>query len=214
MKRAFIYIGVMAVAAITLSTAYYVSYKKTLEIFEEKHASETQPIEVEATKEPDVVDTDIVEADTVKQDIITNKTNFKLITYDLQNNSYKEETKLIPSEWIGLSREELIDCLSDYINNLPLDEVKNGLISYDLQSFSKDSIVLIKNYDSASMPYEYYVTVVNYEVIVYYCDKKTVFEYTGIDARNLSYSEQTKLIDGIYVLDQEELYGILENYSS
>ncbi len=210
MKRTFLYIGVMFIAAVTLSTAYYVSYKKTLEHYQQDKTNESIPSEVVEKEVPDSV----VEADTIKEALITNKTEFKLITYDLQNNSYKEETKSVSSDWIGLNRQELLDSLSEYMKNLPLDEVRAGLISYDLQSFSKDTIVLIKNYDSASMPYEYYVTAVNYEVVVFYCDKKTVFEYTGIDARNLSNTEQTKLLEGIFVLDKEELYGILENYSS
>ena len=210
MKRTFLYIGVMFIAAITLSTAYYVSYKKTLEHYQQDNTKETLPLEAVANDQPDTA----VEVDTVKEALITNKTDYKLITYDLQNNSYKEETKSIPSDWIGLNREQLIDNLTTYMNDLPLEEVRAGLISCDLQSFSSDSITLMKNYDSASMPYEYYLTVVNYEVVVYYCDKKTVFEYTGIDARNLATTEQSKLLEGIYVLDKEELYGILENYSS
>lgn len=213
MKRAYIYIGIMVGAALILSAVSYLSYKKTMEKYEEKlvtQTQETKPItKVETNKEPATK-----EADTVKQDRITSSTVFKLITYDLQNNSYKEETKKIPSDWIGLNREELLDSLSEYMKELPLEEVRAGLLSYDLQSFSNKTIALIKNYDSTSMPYEYYVTVVNYEVVVYYCDKKTIFEYTGIDARNLSYEDQNKLIEGIYVLDKEELYGILENYSS
>ncbi|MFA9465782.1 MAG: hypothetical protein ACERKN_15990 [Velocimicrobium sp.] len=208
MKRAFIYIGVMFVAAITLSTAYYVSYKKTLEQYQNP-TTKVPPIEADLAQTPDTA-----KVDTITEDLITSKTNFTLITNDLQTNSYQEESKLIPSDWIGLNRQDLISYLADYMNNLPLSEIKNGLKSYDLQSFSSDLIVLIKSYDEASMPYEYYVTVINYEIIVYYCDKKTIFEYTGIDARNLSTAEQNKLIEGIYVLDKEELYGMLENYSS
>lgn len=210
MKRAFIYIGVMVLAAVTLSTAYYVSYKKTLEHYQKESPAETIPQKTVTNN----TDEDTISVDTVKEPLITNRTTYKLITYDMQNNSYKEETQTLPSEWIGCNRQQLIDSLADYMNNLSLEEVRAGLISYDLQSFSKDSIVLIKNYDSSSMPYEYYVTAANYEVVVYYCDKKTIFEYTGIDARNLSTEEQNKLVKGIFVLDKEELYGILENYSS
>lgn len=210
MKRAFIYIGVMVLAAVTLSTAYYVSYKKTLDHYQKDSQEDTVPQKT-VINNPE---NDTVSVDTVKEALITNRTEYKLITYDMQTNSYKEETQTLPSEWIGKDREELVDALADYMNDLSLEEVRAGLISYDLQSFSKDSIVLIKNYDSSSMPYEYYITVSNYEVTVYYCDKKTIFEYTGIDARNLSAEEQAKLLKGIFVLDKEELYGILENYSS
>jgi hypothetical protein len=52
------------------------------------------------------------------------------------------------------------------------------------------------------------------EVVVYYGDKKTVYEYTGIETKNLSREEKTMLKKGIEVKDEEELYQILENYSS
>ena len=51
-------------------------------------------------------------------------------------------------------------------------------------------------------------------VTVFYKDKKTVFEYTNIEAKYLPQSEIDKLYDGIYVKDKEELYTILEGYSS
>lgn len=214
MKRAFLYIGIMCAAAITLSTAYYISYKKTLEKYQSEHQAEvvdTIPDQTVALPSPVP---EVVETDTAKEDLITNKTKLIVITNDLKNNSYVEEEHDIVTDWIGKNREELEQYLSKYMSDLPLNEVREGLISYDLQSFSPQKVVVIKNYDSDKMPYEYFVTVINYEVVVYYCDQKTIFEYTGIDARNLSVDEQNNLLKGIFVKDQEELYGMLENYSS
>lgn len=207
MKKTGIFIAIMALAAIAFSTAYYATYKKTVE------KDKNQPLSITQQAESGLEGI-TVPADTVKEELITKNTKYKLITYDSNKNAYMEEEKMLPVEWIGYTRDELINYLSSYMKELSLEEVRKGLISYDLQSFSKDRIVLIKNYDADSMPYEYYVTLFNYEVVVYYCDKKTVFEYTGIDARNLSYEDQKQLLAGIFVLDQAELYGILENYSS
>ena len=52
------------------------------------------------------------------------------------------------------------------------------------------------------------------EIVVYYSDKKRVFEYTGLMIDSLPEEELLKLEQGFYVKDKEELYGILENYSS
>lgn len=43
---------------------------------------------------------------------------------------------------------------------------------------------------------------------------KTVYEHTGIKISSLSAKERKQLKKGIEVKDEEELYGILENYSS
>ena len=51
-------------------------------------------------------------------------------------------------------------------------------------------------------------------VIVYYSDKKTVFDYTGIEAATLSDKNQSELSLGKYVKDDDELYALLEGYTS
>lgn len=51
-------------------------------------------------------------------------------------------------------------------------------------------------------------------MIAYYGDMKTVYEHTGIAVSSLSRKEKQQLKKGIEVKDEEELYGILENYSS
>ena len=49
---------------------------------------------------------------------------------------------------------------------------------------------------------------------IYYGDKKTIFDYTGIKASRLDKKERNALKKGVEVKDEDELYGILENYSS
>ena len=51
-------------------------------------------------------------------------------------------------------------------------------------------------------------------VTVFYSDMETVFEYTHIPAVELTEEDRTALIEGIYVKDREELYSILEGFSS
>ena len=54
----------------------------------------------------------------------------------------------------------------------------------------------------------------NGEVVVYYSDKSTVYEYTGIRTDSLSEDEQVRIRIGYFVSDEEELYSLLESYSS
>ena len=51
-------------------------------------------------------------------------------------------------------------------------------------------------------------------ITVFYIDKKTVFEYTNIEMKDLPQEEIDKLYVGVYVKDEQELYTILEGYSS
>jgi hypothetical protein len=51
-------------------------------------------------------------------------------------------------------------------------------------------------------------------LVVYFSDNHKVYEYTNIEVQELPKQLQTEILDGMYVETLEELYGILENYSS
>jgi len=56
----------------------------------------------------------------------------------------KEEILPTPSYLIGLNREEVIQYLHDYTQDLPLNEFEKGLMTFELMIFSQDNIVLRK----------------------------------------------------------------------
>ncbi len=62
--------------------------------------------------------------------------------------------------------------------------------------------------------YSFELAEVDGEVVVYYNDKKTIYENTGIMTENLSADEIAMLKIGYFVEGEEQLFGILENYSS
>lgn len=51
-------------------------------------------------------------------------------------------------------------------------------------------------------------------ITVYLSDKKTVFEYTSIDAKSLPAEIEAEIKNGKYIKNTEELYSFLETYSS
>ena len=104
--------------------------------------------------------------------------------------------------------------MKDYMKSLPLAEYEKGLISYELKSFSIDRLVMRKTYDASFLPYKFYVNIVDGYVTVYYSDLETVYEYTHIYAADLSEEARIALNQGIFVKDREELYSLLEGYSS
>ncbi len=102
----------------------------------------------------------------------------------------------------------------DYMDSVPVEEFLQGLQSMGVVSYAPDRLVIKKIFDSSKVSYRFYLIAVEGEVVVYYGDKKTVYEYTGIETKKLSKEERQALKNGIEIKDEEELYGVLENYSS
>lgn len=124
------------------------------------------------------------------------------------------ESETVDPEWIGLTRQEIISCLAREISDMSLEEYQKGLVSSQLSSFSEERIVIEKTYNSKSHPYEFYMMVYDNMLVVYYSDKKTVYEYTGIMVDDIPEKDQITLNHGMYIRDEEELYELLQSYSS
>lgn len=61
---------------------------------------------------------------------------------------------------------------------------------------------------------EFFIRSLEGELVVYYNDKETIFDKTGIDTDSLGEVERNRLKEGYYVKDEESLYALLESYSS
>jgi len=145
---------------------------------------------------------------------IDSGTEYVLEVYDREKDLLSEYELNPPAYLIGLDRTGLLQYVSDYMMHIPLEEFQKGLLSYEVVSFSEDQVILRKVYDASTVPYQYYLVVERGYLVVYYADQKTVYEYTGIQARDLPEEEQIKLAYGIFLKDQGELYGVLQGYSS
>jgi len=62
--------------------------------------------------------------------------------------------------------------------------------------------------------YKYFLKAQDGNIVAYYGDQKTVFDYTGVSIEKLSLDEKKELEEGIFVRDLDELYALLEHYSS
>lgn len=148
------------------------------------------------------------------EDKLSVDTVYQIQSYDVNTENTATDYETLPQELVGLTREEVDDYCSKYMDKLPVEEYLDGLQSIGVVSFSKERLVIKKIFDSTKVAFRYYLIVVDGEVVVYYGDKKTVYEYTGIEAKNLSKEDRKMLKQGMEVRDDEELYSILENYSS
>lgn len=213
MKKACIIITSIFAVIILFSGSYYLSYKAALEQFN-KEATKKDSQLLKTVEENKLDNRD----DSMKVDYVVDgvkpTTKYILETYNVKEKSFSREIQDIPNYLIGFNRKEIINYLSRYMGELSVEESKKGLVSYELVSFSTDEMILRKTYNSDNIKYKYYMMVLDGYVTVYYSDKKTVFEYTDIELKNLPEEDQNKLVEGYYVEDQEELYGILEGYTS
>lgn len=216
MKKIITYTAGFLTVAILFSTCYYFSYKSALNEFNQRSADPGSDIIItaqELTKQQEG-EQPAIEADRSQKDTVSPSTQIEMETYDVITGTTSRDQVSAPDYLIGLDREGIIKYLNQYMQEVPLEEYQKGLLSYELVSFSDNNVVLKKTYNSDSIRYKYCIIVRDNMVVVYYSDKKTVYEYTGITASDLPEEEQKRLNYGLFIKDDEELYGILENYSS
>ena len=60
----------------------------------------------------------------------------------------------------------------------------------------------------------FYLKVEDNNIVVYCDDKQTVYMYTTISALKLPQAQQSQIVNGIYMENEEALYSFLETYSS
>lgn len=220
MKRfCYSFAGVLSVI-LFFSVCYYVSFQNTIEKMEEKkkHSVEIPEILSEAMEERldshEAVDSTKTAEAAADDAIITSDTVcvYEIIYLDSDSSMCYEAKPT--AEIAGLNRIQLRNKLKKYIDNMPVTEYEEGLISYELLSFSPERVVMQKVYDQNKVRYKYYVTVKNKEVVVYYSDRKTVFEYTGISCESLEDDIEIALEIGIPINDIESLYDYLSGITS
>lgn len=143
---------------------------------------------------------------------VLNTTNCKVIIVDLFNNKRTEKSSKVPEYFVGLTRQQIDKYYDNYMQNIPVEEVEKGLQTINVLEFSSNEIVIEKIYDESSV--KYYIMDRDGYIKVYYGDKKTLYENTGIKTDTLPDTEKKNLEAGICVDDKDELLSILEGYSS
>lgn len=117
--------------------------------------------------------------------------------YEECDHIIKEYIK-IPEEYVNLTKEELIEKQDDW----------------EIESFSKDKIILIKQVDGLCN--EHYVLKENNgTIVVYQVDEnnnETLKEETGIAIEYLTESDRLRLEEGIRIYGNEELNSTLEDF--
>ena len=217
LKKASLYLLSFILICVMFSACYYLSYLRALNDFNNKaieHKEQLYALNNKPTPTVPVTQTDNSVPVYQNDSTVKPTTKYTLQIYDLKTDTTQTQDLNPPGYLVGLTRNQVTEYLTSYMADLPLSEYNKGLISYELISFSEDQIIIKKTYNKDFVPSMFYVAIKEGKVIVYNSDQKSVFKYTEIEAKNLPEADRTALIHGIYVNSEDELYSLLESYSS
>lgn len=215
-KRASIYLMSFVFICVMFTTCYYLSYLHALNDFNKQAVEQNRQLYGLLEKvQPTPVITEEDSAEVLQADMtVQPSTKYTLQIYDMKSGTTETENLNPPADLVGLTREEVMEYLSTYMSDMPLSEYNKGLISFELIYFSEDEIIIKKSYNEDFVPYRFYVVIKDGYVVVFNSDLKSVYSYTHIEARSLPEDDRIALIQGIYVNSLDELYALLESYSS
>lgn len=198
MRRRYIIISCFFVASILLGVMCYGSYRYSERVAEERRKEETKTEQTEAGTEQKV----------------TSDTKYILEIYNEDTEELVKEERDMPSEYAGMTREEMEAYLKQCVNAMAADEQEAGLTDMRLVSFSKEKLVIRKSYREPKQERGFFLKLTDGEVAIYHRDGKTLYEKTGIMEENIPENERKKLRKGFIVENEKDLYSILENFSS
>lgn len=212
--------GLITVFSIGNYYCYEAALNRFQEMQEDYEGRLGEQVEVYVTQEMDAKMAELekqaeesVAVDSTSNELGEN-TIYQIQNYDSVTDTTTTDYESLPEEMLGYTREDVEIFCQDYMNKMPSEEFLNGLQSMEVISFSGDRLILRKLYDISKVKFRYYIIAVDGEVVVYYGDMKTVYEQTGISIKELSKEDKKALKKGIEVRDEQELFGILENFSS
>ncbi len=144
--------------------------------------------------------------------LTTCDTTYQILSYDKTTGIQEKNEERIPAGFIAKNRKQIEAFLSDYEDNVSLEDKEKGFVSVQLQSFSPSMLVVQKIYQSDS----HYCLIVEEDgyLTVYDGQKDQVILYTDIMAKRLPVLVRQEIEGGKYLDTEDQLYQFLESYSS
>ncbi len=141
-------------------------------------------------------------------------TEYVLLETDILRDTEVETSWRLPSQYVGMDREQFLAAMENYGSFPPLSELERGFVNLEVLSFSRERVVVRMNYQYVQPGEGFYLAVQNHEVIVYLEDQETVYINTGIMLESLPEELQLEILDMLYMEEEKNLYNDLETYSS
>lgn len=143
---------------------------------------------------------------------LTCDTEYEVTVYDETMQTEKSRMETLPASFIGKDRKQVEKLIEDYETSPSLKDQEEGFLSMSLESFSPEKI-RVRKVIATSLYYACIVAEDGY-LTVYDGNRKQVILYTDIPVFSLPQTVQEEVMDGKYIQTEEELYNLLESYSS
>lgn len=134
------------------------------------------------------------------------------IVYDNKGGYLYETDEKLPSYLVNLNREQITNFYEAIYGDFSETDGETAIEKAQLISFSPEMVVVKKFCEKPDR--SFFITAKDGTVVVYYEDKETLYEDTDIPVDQLSPEEQEQLAEGICAENAEELFSILESYTS
>lgn len=149
-----------------------------------------------------------------KIDVIDDGTKIVMEIYDIYSGEIYETDFDKEVNLMGKNRSQLNEYIIELNNEINEADVNNGLLSYQLIYFSGEHVTIRKNYDTSVNVTKYVLKEENGYIVVYEYPQEELYHNTGIMTISLDEETRNKLLDGIHVKDDKELFDYLESFSS
>ena len=143
-QKAYIYLLSIVSLAIMFTFCYYLSYKHALNKFNKMSIERSQELadiredDIETIipqEEESTLNVGMVDIQAIKP-----TTKYILETYSLNDKTLSTEELSPPAHFVGLSREQILNYIDNYMEDLTLQEYNKGLVSCELIRFSEKSL--------------------------------------------------------------------------
>lgn len=158
---------------------------------------------------------DILKADANTTNYTSDQTVYILEKYNADTYELTEEKLVMPAEYVGLTRAELMEKIKVYEKNPDSADMDMGFTGFSLVYFSENKIVLRKTYNKGFYDWKYMAKVDNQgKIVICVAESGEIYTDTDIYYHKLPSNIQEEIQKGKYMNGLREVYDFLENYSS
>lgn len=205
--RKLMYVICFVTAACFFTTIYYASYVYSIK----NNNSDNIKLVQNNDSEEDTISSRVVNS--LEQPILVEDAICIIENYNITGDVIKENEYKVPLEFVGMTREDVIEYITNYTNTLNKEEKE--LIKYELLSFANNKIVIRKSFKTQEdATYVYWIIETAGEVCVYKADKETIYIRTGIKIEDIPETERIFIKDGIFITGVQQLFNYLESCTS
>lgn len=158
--------------------------------------------------------TQVIQTAQREEQVICADTQYVIEEVDLQKETSVETKWKVPDKYIGMDRESFVKAMELYQRSPSLKDQELGFVSVEVVAFSRERVVIRKNYIYKELCTSFYLVNEKNYVVVYCDDLRTVYMNTNILLDSLPDALKQQIIQKKYIATEEELYNFLESYSS